>query len=100
MTGREIDHPGKDFVSLSGDAEMTDLRLPEEAPVVGMSIREAADRGILTDDVLVVAIERDGSTLTPKGDIEFRESDIIILTFRQGVSETVIDDFGGDVVHR
>ncbi|MFC5973367.1 winged helix-turn-helix transcriptional regulator [Halomarina salina] len=96
----EHSHTGKGFMTLAGDAELTDLRLLEDAPVVGMTIGEAAAADILSDDVLVVTIERGESMITPKGDVEFHESDIVSLLFRNGLSESVLEDFGGDVVHR
>lgn len=96
----EHSRPGKDFMSLAGDAELTELRLSEDAPVVGTTIREAAENGTLSDDILVVAIERNGTMVTPKGNVEFQEGDIVSLLFRDGHSDAVIDDFGGDVVRR
>lgn len=95
----ERDRPGKNFMALGGSAELTDLRLLEDAPVVGMTIGEAAEQGLLTDDVLVVAIERPDASVTPKGDTEFREGDIVSLLFRNGLSESVLEEFGGDVIH-
>ncbi|SFL48738.1 DNA-binding transcriptional regulator, Lrp family [Halogranum rubrum] len=91
---------GKSFMSLAGDAELTELRLLEEAPVVGVTIAEAATDGILSDDVLVVAIERGDSMVTPKGDAEFQRGDIVTLLFRNGIKDGVVKAFGGDVVHR
>lgn len=93
------DRSGRDFMALGGSAELTDLRLLADAPVVGLTIGEAAERGILTDDVLVVAIERSDASVTPKGDTEFREGDIVSLLFRDGLSEEVLAEFGGDVIH-
>lgn len=93
------DRVGKDFLSLAGEAELTELRLSEETPVVGMTIQEAAAEGILSDDVLVVSIERQGSIETPNGSAEFQRGDIVTLLFRNGVSDSVVEDFGGDVVY-
>ncbi|MFC6732406.1 Lrp/AsnC family transcriptional regulator [Haladaptatus sp. DYSN1] len=96
----EHTRPGKDFMSLAGDAELTELRLLEDTPVVGMTISETDKNGILSDDILVVAIERNGSMVTPKGDVEFQHGDIVSLLFRNGHSDAVINNFGGDVVRR
>lgn len=94
------DHPAKDFMTVAGDAELTDVRLPEDAPVVGRTIRAAAEAGTLSDDVLVVSIERGDAMVTPKGDVAFQQGDIVTLLFREGLSSSVLDEFGGDVVHR
>lgn len=97
--GMDSEHLGKDFIELGGDAELTELRLLDDTPVVGMTIGEAADAGILSDDVLVVSIERGGSTISPKGDALFEQGDIVTLLFRTGLSTEVIEEFGGDVIH-
>lgn len=94
------DWPGRDFMTLAGDAKLTKLSLNETAPVVGMTIVEAAEAGYLPEDVLVVAIERSGETITPKGDTEFRAGDIVDLLFRSGFSDDVVEDFGGDPIHQ
>ncbi|WP_254536526.1 Lrp/AsnC family transcriptional regulator [Halomarina litorea] len=94
----ERKRPGKDFMTLAGDAELTELRLKEEAPVAGMTIGGAAEAGILPDDVLVVAIEREGTMITPKGDVGFQGGDIVSLLFRDGYSDEVADYFGDDLI--
>lgn len=96
----EKDHTGKDFLTVAGDARLTELSLPETAPVVGMTVREAAEADVLSEDVLVVAIERGDAMVTPKGDVEFRRGDIVTLLFRNSISQSVLDEFGGEIIHR
>lgn len=93
-------HPGKDFMTLAGDAELTELRVTEHAPITGMTISEAAAADILSENTLVVAIERDGVVVTPRGPVEFREGDIVTLLFRDGFSSEVTDEFGGELIHQ
>jgi Trk K+ transport system NAD-binding subunit len=44
-----------------------ELTVSEGAPIAGMSLKEANSDGLVGDDVLVVAIERDGEIITPRG---------------------------------
>lgn len=96
----ERDRPGTDGMTLADDAELTELRLPEDASVVGVTTHEAADAELLPTDVLVVAVERGETTVTPKRDVEFQRGDNVTLLFRDGVSDEVVGRFGGDLVHQ
>ncbi|WP_222920045.1 Lrp/AsnC family transcriptional regulator [Natrinema sp. SYSU A 869] len=82
-----------DFISLSGDAEVAEVTVDRDAPAAGMSIQEAARCDALTDDTLVIAIERDDTVLTPHGDTEIRPDDIVTLFSRGGVTEETIANF-------
>lgn len=94
------DWSGRDFMRLAGDAELTKLRLNENASVAGITISEAAEAGYLSDDVLVVAIERKGNMVTPKGDVEFRHDDIVDLLFKSGFSREIVEHFGEDPIRQ
>lgn len=87
-----------DFISLSGDAEVAEVTGDSGAPIAGLTLAEAAKREILTDDTLVVAIERNDTVLTPHGDTEIRPDDIVTVFSRGGVADSTIETFrgGGD----
>ncbi|SEW21559.1 DNA-binding transcriptional regulator, Lrp family [Natrinema salifodinae] len=84
-----------DFISLSGDAEVAEVTVDRDARVAGTSIQDAARSDTLSDDTLVIAIERDDSVVTPHGDTEIRPDDIVTLFSRGGVSEETIANFSG-----
>ncbi|ELZ15185.1 AsnC family transcriptional regulator [Haloterrigena salina JCM 13891] len=85
-----------DFISLSGDAEVAEVTVDRDARIAGMSLQEAAQRDVLDDDSLVVAIERDDAVVTPHGDTVIRPDDIVTLFARDGVADETIDVFHAD----
>lgn len=89
---RAVQRPSvKDFMTLAGGAEVFEITVTEEAPIAHTTIEEAADRGIVTDDLLVVAIERDGETIMPKGNAEVHPGDLLTVFSLEGATPDVID---------
>ena len=94
-----------------GRVELLKFRLPENSPLVGMSLREAMIR--FKSNVLVCTVERGEEAHIPKGDFVFKERDMIsiiassksMLEFfakinykTQTVKDVVIAG-GGDITH-
>lgn len=84
-----------DFVSLSGEAEVVDVTVGEASPLTGRTLSEANDEGLLEDEVLVIAIEREDEVLTPKGYTGIRAGDLVTVFSRGGVSDQLVDVFRG-----
>ncbi|WP_321168296.1 AsnC family transcriptional regulator [Halorubrum sp. JWXQ-INN 858] len=82
-----------DFLRLAGGTDIVEVTVGEAAPIVDLSLAEAADRGVLDEDALVVAIERDGRVLTPRGETVVLQDDVVTLVSRGGEPEEVIDAF-------
>lgn len=85
-----------DFVSLTGEADVVDFTVSEDAPITGRSLREANESGLLTGDVLVVAIERDGDVLTPRGESRIAAGDVVTLFAHGGLDEGLERAFAAD----
>jgi len=85
-----------DFISLSGDAEVAEVTVERGAPIAGASLEQAVREGVLDDDSLVIAIERDDSVLTPHGSTEIKPDDIVTVFSRGGVDEETIETFRGE----
>ncbi|EMA09174.1 Lrp/AsnC family transcriptional regulator [Haloarcula marismortui] len=83
-----------DMVSLSGGAEVVDVTVNADAPIVDTTLREANEKSLLGDEILVIAIEREDEMLTPKGDTEIRAGDLISVFARDGVPEKTLETFG------
>ncbi len=60
-----------------GRVELMKFRLPEQSPLVGMSVREVVSA--LRCDVLLCTVEREDEAYIPKGDFVFAGKDIISL---------------------
>jgi trk system potassium uptake protein TrkA len=88
---RAVQRPSvKDFMTLAGGAEVFEVTVTEGAPISNNTIEEAADQGILTDDFLVVAIERAGETIMPKGNTEIHLGDLLTVFSLEGATPEVI----------
>lgn len=84
-----------DVVSLTGGAEVVDVTVNEAAPIVGVTLREANDRGLLGEDLLIIAIEREDRIITPKGNTTIRAGDLVSVFSRGGVPSSALEAFGG-----
>jgi len=82
-----------DFTSLAGGSEIVEVTAGEGAPIVGRQLSQAGRRGILDDDTLVIAIERDGLVLTPRGETTIEPGDLVTLFSRGGISDETLAAF-------
>ena len=73
-----------DLLRLAGGTDVVEVTVSENAPIVDLSLAEAAERGVIDEDVLVVAIERDGRVLTPRGESVIQSDDVVTLISRSG----------------
>lgn len=83
-----------DVVSLAGGASVVDVTVSEDAAIVGETLRAANEKELLDDDLLVIAIEREDQIITPKGNTEIRDGDLVSVFSRDGVAESTLDVFG------
>lgn len=84
-----------DFRRLAGGAEVVDTTVDEDAAVVGRTVQQVVDKGVLAEDALVVAIERGDQIITPKGQTTFEAGDLVTIFSRDGVSGEAIGAFSG-----
>ncbi len=84
-----------DFVSLSGEADVAELAISGDSPIANKTLKEAGTEGLIGDDILVIAIERDDSMLTPRGDTRIRPDDVVTVFSREGVSDDALEGFSG-----
>jgi DNA-binding Lrp family transcriptional regulator len=82
-----------DFMSLAGGAEVVDLTVTETAPVAELTLREANDTELIGTDTLVVAIERDGAIIAPRGDTTIQPGDLVTVFSRDGISDDLLYNF-------
>ncbi|MFP9058913.1 AsnC family transcriptional regulator [Natrialbaceae archaeon A-chndr2] len=83
----EKPQPLSDYISLTGGAEIVEVTVPKGAPIEGLTLEEAGRNGLLANDVLVVAIERDDAVLTPRGGTAIRSDDLVTLLSREGEAD-------------
>jgi DNA-binding Lrp family transcriptional regulator len=88
-------HPSTDFISLAGGAKVAEVTVRADAPITGHTLADAVDRGLLDEEALVIAIERDDDVLTPHGETTIRSGDVITVLSREGDRERTLEAFLG-----
>ncbi|RRJ30377.1 potassium channel family protein [Halocatena pleomorpha] len=94
---RSVERPSVvDYMHVGDTAEVFEIRVGEEASVAGKTLSTAANEGIIPDDTLVVAIEReDGDNpITPRGDTHIESGDLVTVYSERGATPEITDLFG------
>ncbi|WP_435180238.1 winged helix-turn-helix transcriptional regulator [Halorussus sp. AFM4] len=91
------DDPGRrslaDVQSLTGGAEVIEFTVPDDAEITGLTLEAANESGIISDESLVVSIERGDAVLTPKGDTVVEAGDVVTLFAPESVSDETVAAF-------
>ncbi len=82
-----------DFLRLAGGTDVVEVSVSEDAPIIDHSLAEAAECGVIDEDALVVAIERDGQVLTPRGETVIQKNDVVTLISRGDEPTEAIEAF-------
>ncbi|MFB6183677.1 MAG: TrkA family potassium uptake protein [Haloarculaceae archaeon] len=92
---RAVQRPSiKDVLHLAGNAEVFEITVTDGAPLAGKTLEDADEAGLLGDEeVLVVAIERGDTVLTPRGDTEIRAGDLVTVFSKHGYVPEITDRF-------
>ncbi len=94
---RAVERPAViDYMSVGETAEVFEIHVSDEAPIEGLTLSEAGDSDILTDDMLLVAIEREegADPITPRGNTTIQAGDLVTVYAQQGATPRVTDIFG------
>lgn len=85
-----------DYMRVGKTAEVFEITIHEDAPIAGKTIQEASDENLLTDDILIVALERgdEEDLLTPRGGTTLYPGDLLTVYSDIGVTPEVTDIFG------
>ncbi|MXR19210.1 potassium channel family protein [Halobacterium bonnevillei] len=94
---RSVERPSiVDYMRVGEVAEVFEITVAEDAPIAGLTLSEADDEGLLDEDTLVVAIERDGegAPITPRGNTRIERGDLLTVYSGTGATPDVTDIFG------
>lgn len=85
-----------DYMQIGEEAEVFEITVTEDAPIAGKTLQEAAQDGLLSDDMLVVAIDReeDEPPITPRGHTQIRVDDLLTVYSATGAEPEITDIFG------
>lgn len=86
----------RDYMRIGETAEVFEITVGGDAPIAGMTLKEGADEGLLPDDVLVVAIEREdrADPITPRGNTRIEAGDLVTVYSAEGATPDLTDVFG------
>jgi trk system potassium uptake protein TrkA len=85
-----------DFMHIGEEAEVFEITVGSDAPIAGRTLREADGEGLIGEDTLIVAIERDGESgpITPRGTTRIEANDLLTVYSGSGVTPDVAEVFG------
>ncbi len=83
----------KDFMHLGGPAEIFEITVTADAPLAGLTLQDAGEKGILQDDVLVVAVEQDGEAHPARGNTRIEAGDTVTVFSGRGFDPAVLKLF-------
>lgn len=86
----------KDFMDLRGDAAVFEVEVADDAPIVGCSLEQARDDEILSQDVIVVAVDRGDELIVPRGVTFIESGDILTVFSLTGADDETLEVFGAD----
>ncbi len=85
----------KDLVTLSGGAQVFRAVVTERSPLVGKSLRESGEAGLIPDGILIAAIEREGQTIIPAGATVIQAGDLITVFSKGHASDALVEKLTG-----
>jgi trk system potassium uptake protein TrkA len=85
-----------DYMRVGDSAEVLEITVHHDAPIVGKTLQEMAEEGLLDEGVLVVAVDRngEGNPITPRGNTEIHAEDLLTVYSGKGATPEVTDLFG------
>ena len=90
-------NPGvQDFMhvgDVSSDAEVFEISVSKGASIVGETLEQADLAGYLSPNMIVVAVERDGEIIIPRGHTEIEGDDLVTIFSKDGITEEVVTPF-------
>jgi trk system potassium uptake protein TrkA len=93
---RAVQRPAiQDFMTIGDGAEVFEITVSRGAPITEFNLDEADRHGLLDDDTIVVAIQRDGEVLIPRGGTDLEPGDLVTVFSLRGASARTTDPFAG-----
>lgn len=85
-----------DYMRIGEDAEVFEITVTESAPIAGETLTRVGEAGLLTDDVLIVAVDREGvgTPLTPRGNTRIEVGDTLTVYSATGAGPELTGVFG------
>lgn len=85
----------KNYMKLTKGAEVFEITVTSESPLIDKTLEESANKGLIDQKTIVLAIDRDHNLITPKGDTEIKEGDLITVFSQKGATKEITKVFTG-----
>jgi len=93
---RAVQRPAiRDFMEIGGGGEIFELTVKEGTPIAGVSLVDADSEGSLSQEIIIVAIVRDGDLHIPRGELDIQAGDTVTIFTKNGASDNITDAFTG-----
>ncbi|WP_336359879.1 potassium channel family protein [Haladaptatus sp. ZSTT2] len=85
-----------DYMRIGDEAEVFEITVKEDSPIDGKTLQEADTAGLLSAEMLIVAIERNGGghPITPRGNTRLEAGDLLTVYSGKGATPEITDIFG------
>lgn len=89
--------PVTGIADISEDADLVEVTVGDEAPVVGKRLETAVDEGLIHEDVLVVSVDSEDQNegVTPDGTTVMTGGETVTVFSRTGLAEETLRVFTG-----
>ncbi|MEF8847471.1 MAG: TrkA family potassium uptake protein [Candidatus Paceibacterota bacterium] len=86
----------KNYMKLTKGAEVFEITVTEDSPIIEKTLEEAANRNLIDEETIILAIDREGKLLTPKGDTKFLKGDLVTVFSQKGAKKEITKVFTGE----
>lgn len=91
---RAVQRPAiKDFMEVGGGAEVFEITVSTDAPIAGKTLIEADSEGLLPENTILVAIQRDDGLHIPRGQTRVLEDDLLTVFSSEGATAEIVSPF-------
>ena len=78
------------------NTEIFEITVTRGPPIAGKTLTDAGEEGLLSDDILIVAVGRESEEkpLTPRGNTRIKANDLLTVYSGSGADPEITDIFG------
>ena len=85
----------KNYMKLTKGAEVFEITVTSDSPLIDKTLKGAANEDYISESTIILAIDRGHELITPKGDTEIKEGDLITVFSQKGATKEITQAFTG-----
>lgn len=83
----------RDFQNVVGGGEVVEFAVSADADIRGLTLEEANKQGLVTEEILVVSIERGEERIAPSGDTRIDAGDVVSVFAPESFPDALVEAF-------